>query len=263
MNSRTVADSVREGAEAAPDTADRHCNVVELRQYTLHPQRFAAFVELFEREFIEPQEAAGMTVIGQFRDLADDDRFVWLRGFADMPARGRGLEAFYGGNLWKSLRAEANASFINTDDVLLLRPPSPRGRFDLHGLQRLPAGMAARPAGLVVACVYPLATTAGDFPGWFERSMLPVLARAGITPAAWFETEPTPNNFPRLPVREGEQVFVWLAHCADRDSGDAALRNAMASAAWRATIAPELERSVLAAEQLLWLEPTPRSLLRA
>jgi hypothetical protein len=36
-----------------------------------------------------------MQVIGQFRDLDAPERFVWLRGFADMAARRRGLESFY------------------------------------------------------------------------------------------------------------------------------------------------------------------------
>ena len=39
---------------------------------------------LFERELLEGQEAIGMTVVGQFHDLNNPDRFVWLRGFSDM-----------------------------------------------------------------------------------------------------------------------------------------------------------------------------------
>ena len=61
--------------------------VFELRQYTLHPGKRDTLIELFEREFIEPQEAAGMHVIAQFRDLDDPDRFVWIRSFPDMAAK--------------------------------------------------------------------------------------------------------------------------------------------------------------------------------
>jgi hypothetical protein len=78
-------------------------SIVELRQYTLHPGRRAALIELFEREFIETQEAAGMRVIGQFSDCEHADRFVWLRGFQDMPARARALQSFYGGATWKAI----------------------------------------------------------------------------------------------------------------------------------------------------------------
>jgi hypothetical protein len=73
------------------------CPVVELRQYTLVPGGREVLISLFERHFIESQEATGMTVIGQFRDMNNPDRFVWLRGFADMTSRARQLEEFYGG----------------------------------------------------------------------------------------------------------------------------------------------------------------------
>ena len=62
------------------------CPIVELRQYTLHPGRRDDLIGLFERELIEPQEAAGMALVGQFRDLADPDRFVWLREFPERSA---------------------------------------------------------------------------------------------------------------------------------------------------------------------------------
>ena len=54
------------------------CAVVELRQYTLHPGARDTLVRLFDAHFVESQERCGMRVIGQFRDLDDPDRFVWL-----------------------------------------------------------------------------------------------------------------------------------------------------------------------------------------
>ena len=62
-------------------SAQTCCPVVELRQYTLVPDGREELISLFEREFIETQEATGMIVIGQFRDLNNPDRFVWLRGY--------------------------------------------------------------------------------------------------------------------------------------------------------------------------------------
>lgn len=35
-----------------------------------------------------------MSLIGQFRDVDDPDKFVWLRGFSEMDARATGLQAF-------------------------------------------------------------------------------------------------------------------------------------------------------------------------
>ena len=78
--------------------------IIELRQYTLHPGKRDTLIDLFEREFIEGQEAVGMTLIGQFRDLDDPDRFVWMRAFKDMPARADSLQRFYCGPVWQADR---------------------------------------------------------------------------------------------------------------------------------------------------------------
>lgn len=80
------------------------CAVVELRPYALHPGQRDVLIELFDREFVESQEAAGMRVIGQFRDLDDPDRFIWLRGFPGMDARAESLTAFYSGPIWRAHR---------------------------------------------------------------------------------------------------------------------------------------------------------------
>ena len=106
------------------------CPVVELRQYTLRHGQRDVLIELFDREFIESQEAVGMEVIGQFRDLDRPERFVWMRGFQDMQRRREALEAFYGGPVWKAHAAAANATMVDVDDVLLLRPVAPSTGFE-------------------------------------------------------------------------------------------------------------------------------------
>ena len=73
------------------------CPIVELRQYILHPGKRDVLIDLFDREFVEPQEALGMKVIGQFRDLNNPNLFVWLRGFRDMPSRAQALKDFTAG----------------------------------------------------------------------------------------------------------------------------------------------------------------------
>ncbi|TIS38182.1 MAG: NIPSNAP family protein, partial [Mesorhizobium sp.] len=110
--------------------------IVELRQYTLKPGDRETLIALFDREFIESQEAVGMTVIGQFRDLDRPDMFVWLRGFADMEARRKALTAFYEGPVWAEHRDAANATMIDSDDVLLLKPAWPDAGFDLSRRER-------------------------------------------------------------------------------------------------------------------------------
>ncbi|MEU0794930.1 NIPSNAP family protein [Amycolatopsis sp. NPDC005961] len=139
--------------------------VLELRRYTLHPGRRDELIALFEREFVSPQEAVGAHLFGLFRTPSSPDEFVWLRGFSSLAARADALSAFYTGPVWRRFRDEANATMVDSDNVLLLRPVR-------RGLTSPPPG-----SGLYVS---------------FEAS-----------PSAFavFETEPAPNNFPQLPVR--------------------------------------------------------------
>jgi hypothetical protein len=216
--------------------------VLELRQYTLHPGRRDVLIELFEREFVESQEAAGMALVGTFRDLERPDRFVWIRGFPDMPSRAASLQAFYGGPVWAAHREAANATMIDSDNVLLLRPAEPGAGFAKDS--------TARPDSRVLATIYSLDAPADD---GFRRRVDDLLADAGITPIARLETEPAENTFPRLPVRTGEHVFVWFARFDD----EAALRAAMARVA-----ASMLEKALPAPPERLVLAPTARSRLR-
>jgi len=80
-----------------PATVLDPSQILELRQYTLHPGKRDTLIELFDRCFVESQEETGMRVLGQFRDLDAPDRFVWLRGFPDQASRAARLDAFYGG----------------------------------------------------------------------------------------------------------------------------------------------------------------------
>jgi hypothetical protein len=201
---------------------DGRVSVVELRQYTLRPGARDTLIELFDREFVTGQEAAGIDVIGQFRDLDDPDRFVWLRGFPDLAARRHALETFYGGPVWKRHRDAANATMIDSDNVLLLRPARPGSGFD--------AARSGSAKGPVVATVLPVGPH-DDPVAVFEREVEPALGE----PAAVYVTDPGPNDFPALPVREGENVVVWFA------SG----------------VAPPLDGA-----EVLKLEPTPGSRLR-
>ena len=112
--------------------------VTELRRYTLHAGRRDELIELFEREFVETQETVGIQVIGQFYDLDDPNQFVWLRGFNDMSAREQSLHAFYSGPIWKAYRDAANATMIDSDNVLLLRLVHPTSGFSLKNGSRPP-----------------------------------------------------------------------------------------------------------------------------
>jgi hypothetical protein len=197
--------------------------IVELRQYTLYPGKRDVLIDLFDRYFIEPQEAAGMEVIGQFRDLDDPDRFVWLRTFPDMPRRKEALGHFYGGPVWKEHREAANATMIDSDDVLLLRLVDPRFGFPAPKSARPPIGSADRPSSRFALTVYSFDDT------------VPLSRELGMT---LLRSENEENSYPALPVRTGANVLVAFS----RAESHAPLP--------------------LARQQELRLEPTARSLVR-
>ncbi len=86
-----------------------------------------------------------MRILGQFRDLADPDRFVWVRDFPDMEARTRALEGFYSGPVWKEHSPVANATMIDHTNVLLLRPAGPELGFRFDPRLRPPPDAGRHP----------------------------------------------------------------------------------------------------------------------
>ena len=229
--------------------------VVELRQYTLRAGTLPELLEVFETELVEPQEAVGMRIGGLFEDLGDPDRFVWMRGFDDMASRRRALQDFYGGPVWERHADRANATMLDSDDVLLLRPTSPP-----H-----PAGQPATGAttgGPVPSPERVLVTTWLHEPDaalerWLSTTVHEALtAGLGTGVAAW-RTEPAANTFPRLPVRP-DTAFVWLASFPDDEALRSAEARCAARPAWRDEVAPRLAAAVTSTRRL-HLRPTGRS----
>ncbi len=183
--------------------------ILELRQYTLVPGGRDVLVDLFDAELVESQEAHGMDVVGQFRDLDDPNRFVWLRGFPTMEERAESLAAFYTGPVWKAHGPAANETMVSSDDVLLLRPARAGSAFALAGERRSRNGGAR---GLVAVWVTQLD---GEAVARFEDTTAPEIAERGGSVLAYFVTEPSENTFPALPVREHERVFVAFAGFPD------------------------------------------------
>ncbi|MBQ0892674.1 NIPSNAP family protein [Micromonospora sp. U56] len=237
--------------------------VLELRQYTLHPGKRDALIDLFDRKFVETQEAVGMAVVGQFRDLDDPDRFVWLRGFQDMPRRAEALSSFYGGPVWKAHRDQANATMIDSDNVLLLRPVDGQLGFPTPESARPPAGARSLPSSLIVATLYhrdgPFDETFVEF---FDRHVQPIMVETGATPLACLQSEHAENTYPALPVRTGEYVFVWLSRFASLDHYRDHVQRLARSQRWQDEVLPELSAMLAGSPQQLRLAPTARSLLR-
>lgn len=236
--------------------------IAELRDYTLHPGQRDVLIDVFERHFIETQEELGMAVLAHFRDLDRPDRFVWFRGFPSMDARGESLPAFYlYGEAWRTHRDTANATMIDSDNVLLLREAWPGAGLDDNGA-RPPIGAAGEDKIRVLVTAYSFASPvdARRLELLRER-LLPAARAAGAQLLAAYATEYAANNFPRLPVREGEHVFVWVAAFADADAygryrialrDSAQWRDAQAELAWHLSKPAEERRLVPAARSRAW-----------
>jgi hypothetical protein len=199
--------------------------------------------------------------MGPFYDLEDPNRFVWLRGFPDMNERGAMLAAFYGGPVWQAYCDAANATMIDSDNVLLLRPTHGRAG-NSAVVNVLDVGPFGRDALVVANIHYVDRSAIESFAQFFERTMKPALTNTGARVIAVFETEAAKNTFTRLPVREGETVLVWLA--VFRDAGHfeehaAALRD---SPDWRKDAPQDVLRQFARRAEVLKLAPTPRSQLR-
>lgn len=245
---------------SGPAVVTDDCAIVELRRYALHPRAREKLIALFDRELVETQEAVGMRVIGQFRDLDVPDSFVWFRGFRDMQGRKAALTSFYGGPEWAAHRDEANGTMVDSDNVFLLRPQASGAGFVLDGCVRVQPGGKPSNGGHFALTVYHLRRPAEDgFLDAFASRLQPQLAAQGAASVATLITERSANTYPRLPVREGENVLVSVMR----------LKSSEAYADFRRQVLSHAESGTSEIGELLsrevdvsHLTPTERSLLR-
>jgi len=210
--------------------------IFELRNYQMQPGRTREFIRYFEENFLFSQRDEGMDVLGQFEVVGEPDRFVWIRRFADMESRLRGLSGFYGGPYWKARRNTANEMIVDSDHVHLLRSLGPAdaltGGISLEDRASEPPGVV-QDGGLVAVDFY------RSEPGGLDRMIQALESREGL---GRFVTETATNDFPALPVIQEENLVVTIS---SRGEGEAALQ------------VPGVE------VETLLLRPTARSLIRA
>lgn len=234
--------------------------VIELRCYTALPGHRDALVALFEREFLAPQEACGIELIGHFRDLDDPDRFVSLCGYRSMPARAEALAAFCSGPAWRRHHEAANATMREVDDVRLLRPCRPRGGFALPPRADADAETAA---GLVLVHLHPLrALGASDFAAAFERHWVPMLWDQDIALAATLVNEHRGDPFPALPGGADTPVFAWVTRHPDPGHAQRAQDRIARARRLQPALDAALALHQAGPARVLRLQPTPRSRLR-
>jgi quinol monooxygenase YgiN len=233
--------------------------VFELRNYAMQPGRRDELIDMFERHFIESQEALGSLIVGIFRNLDDPNRWVWMRAFADMEVRVKALTDFYTSDTWMKHRVAANATIADVSDVFLLRPLAGNA---VAGMNARPGmGATAIPQSLIQATVYYVAPRGEeDFFKFFAADVEPQLQAMNAAPLASFGTEHRPNSYPRLPIRS-ETVFATLTRFESIAAHAAHVADKAKSAAWRRIESAIAARSSKASET--WrLQPTPRSSLR-
>ena len=240
---------------------DDCCAVVDLRQYTLHPGERDTLIDVFDEHFVEGQEATGMHIVGQFRDLDEPDRFVWIRGFPDMPTRADALNAFYYGPIWREHAATANRTMIDSDNALLLAPVHLDATYPRPDSARPARGTTDVPSSVVAGAVYHRCAADDGFVEFFTDHAVPALTATGAEPVAVFETLVAENNFPGLPLRD-EIVLAWFARFPDDAAYDEHRRRLAASAVWQRQVLPELVCRSVAPAQELRLRPTARSQFR-
>lgn len=236
--------------------------ILEMRQYKIVHGKREQFIPRFEQEFVETQDAVGMPLLGQFRDMSDADRFVWMRSFSDMVSREYALTQFYTGPVWLANRGWANPMLDDNDNVLLLKPAREGSGFAAPAPRPAP-GSGLSPSSVIVANIHYLWKDPGEgFSAFFLDKVAPQLRAAGIPVLGAYVTETSPNTFPRLPVRQAEKVFVWFTRATDASHYRSAMRGINATHVWRETIEPSLTDYEERDTQTLFLSPTPRSALR-
>jgi hypothetical protein len=95
----------------------------------------------------------------------------------------------------------------------------------------------------------------------FEHTLRPVAESLGAKISASFVTENSENTFPALPVRVGENVFVWFSTFPDLAAYENYAAALSRSEQWRGEVSTALTRFLEGAPEILKLSPTARSQL--
>jgi hypothetical protein len=132
---------------------------------------------------------------------------------------------------------------VDSDNVLLLKPARP--------------GAVTPRSGLHLITAWPLAAAAdAALLALFDETVMPLWRDAGADWLATLVTEPGPNTFPRLPVREGENVIVTWTRFDDGAAHTRFQATLAQSMAWLKQALPQLQRRLASPPQMQRLVPT-------
>jgi hypothetical protein len=177
--------------------------VLELRNYLLKPNLADTFSQYFHSKFVAPMNDLGGYTLGEFKISGVDDRFVWLRGFANMKTRVQFLNDFYlNSPTWKEYGKGANEMMINSDNVYLLKP--------LHKNVLLKTDKT-----FTVIDFYICNSTIEKVIKLFDTEYIPFLKTINVDDISFWISEMTKNDFPRLPVFQDKNLLVSITHYND------------------------------------------------
>jgi hypothetical protein len=178
-------------------------NVLELRNYLLKPNLADTFSQYFHSKFVAPMNDLGGYTLGEFKISGVDDRFVWLRGFANMKTRVQFLNDFYlNSPTWKEYGEGANEMMINSNNVYLLKP--------LHKNVLLKTDKT-----FTVIDFYICNSTIEKVIKLFDTEYIPFLKTINVDDISFWISEMTKNDFPRLPVFQDKNLLVSITHYND------------------------------------------------
>ena len=162
-----------------------------------------------------------MRIWGQFRDLNDENHFVWVRGYRSMEDRKAGLSRFYFSSMWQETSPEILKMLVpGTSRVRLLEPATEEGFGKGHKRPALVSEISeGESRGIVVAQVFLAGEGDAAAPAEeVERALGTAAATAGGQSLGLFLSSGEPNNFPLLPYIEGEAAVVWFGSFPDRET---------------------------------------------
>lgn len=260
LMSATLKNASASTSPAVPAAVRFAPTLFELRNYATAPGQRDALIEMFERTFLDAYENGGTSVLGTFRVVGDEDRWVWMRAFRDAPSRGAALTNFYSSAEWQALAGPANATIASIDYAMLLRQRS-GGVFADPSL-RSPAGAAiAVPSVIRVDIHLAKVRKEGDLADAFWAKAAPALSALGAAPFASFVTDRSENSYPRQRIRKAS-AFVTLTRFETLKAHTAFNTALKRSAAWKNEAAPAIEKLSAKPSELLILHPTARSSIR-
>jgi len=202
---------------AEPEATAPQSSYLELRVYETKPDQRDRFLAHFEEHYLESQEAEGMRIWGQFRDVETEHNFVWMRGYAVLAERPASLMRFYTSALWYETSPKVGEMLaMKAKHVHFLGPITDADAFD-DGLDRRDE---AHDRGLVVVHLFATTSDAAPRIGWLREKLTPALEENGARTLGLFRSSDEENNFPMLPYIEDEPALVWIGSYPDRESYD-------------------------------------------